>query len=83
MVGNNGNFLQVMELDHTFLNSPLCNYFIDVTQSCIENFVKECAVDPSSIEALECYLIGKTTFNNFYPAPPPPPVPHLCTFKLY
>ncbi|XP_063693910.1 uncharacterized protein LOC134825638 [Bolinopsis microptera] len=50
--------VQVMELDHTFLNSPLCNYFIDVTQSCIENFIEGFAVDPSSIEALECYLIG-------------------------
>ena len=48
-----------MELDHTFLNSPVCNYFIDMTQSCIEDFIQHYSVNPSAIEALECYLIGK------------------------
>lgn len=45
-------------LDHTFLNSPMCKYFIDKSQGFIEDFIENLTADETTIEILECYLFG-------------------------
>ena len=49
-----------MEVDHTFLNSSMFFYFIEMTQSCIEEFISQLSMASSEMEALDYSLLGKT-----------------------
>ncbi|KAL5258286.1 hypothetical protein ACHWQZ_G008951 [Mnemiopsis leidyi] len=46
-----------MEVNHTFLNSPWCFYFIDMTQQYIEDFISQLSANSCSMEALDCFLL--------------------------